>query len=394
MPVSRLEYLFNRYVQSSCSAKEEEELMELIAQSGNQESLKKLIDGLIENTGSEMELNDQVADSILKNILKKDEGLVIPVKTKNNGFRLWMRVAAMAILFLGAASAYWMINKKAGSQSQLVAGNKKHAAITPGGNKAILTTSDGGTIVLDSIQNGTITHKGATQISKQGGMLIYNVSSQTPAGTPVVYNTLTTPKGGQYQVVLPDGSKVWLNAASSLHFPSAFPGRDRVVELTGEAYFEVAKNKKKPFHVRVGNMSVNVLGTHFNVNAYADENAIKTSLLEGKVKIIRGNTSGILKPGQQGVLNNNEDKIEINNANLEEVMAWKNGIFQFEGAGITSIMKEIGRWYNVEIVYAGKIPVRRFEGKISRDSQLSEVLRILELSNIKFSVVGNNIIVQ
>ncbi len=258
----------------------------------------------------------------------------------------------------------------------------------------MLTTSDGSTIVLDSIQNGTITHKGATQITKQGGMLIYNVSSSTGQDAPVVYNTLTTPKGGQYQVVLPDGSKVWLNAASSLHFPSAFPGRERVVELTGEAYFEVVKNKKKPFHVRVGNMSVNVLGTHFNVNAYPDENSIKTSLLEGSVKIVTGKASGILRPGEQAVLNNQGDKVDINDANLDDVMAWKNGLFQFDGAGITSIMKEIGRWYNVQIVYNGKIPERRFDGKISRNAQLSEVLRILELSNVKFSVVGNSIIVQ
>ncbi len=394
MAASRLEYLFNRYAHGSCSAQEEEELMELIAQSKNQEAVKKLIDGIIEKTGTEMQMPDQAASSILQNILKKDNATLIPVKKMNTGFKLWMRVAAVAILFLGVASVYWISNKKNNKQANFIAENKKQKSIVPGGNRAILTTSDGSTIVLDSIQNGTITHKGATQITKQGGMLIYNVSSSTGQDAPVVYNTLTTPKGGQYQVVLPDGSKVWLNAASSLHFPSAFPGRERVVELTGEAYFEVVKNKKKPFHVRVGNMSVNVLGTHFNVNAYPDENSIKTSLLEGSVKIVTGKASGILRPGEQAVLNNQGDKVDINDANLDDVMAWKNGLFQFDGAGITSIMKEIGRWYNVQIVYNGKIPERRFDGKISRNAQLSEVLRILELSNVKFSVVGNSIIVQ
>ncbi len=393
MPGSRLEYLFDRYTKGSCSANEEQELMQLIAQFKNQEAVKKLIDNLAETTGEEMEMTEQVADTILKNILKKDNSIIIPVNRQSRSL-LWLRAAAVAILFLGAATAYWVVNKKTGKQSKVVAKNNRPNAIPPAGKRAMLTTSDGSTIVLDSIQNGTITHKGATQISKQGGMLIYDVPPHGAADGPVVYNTLTTPKGGQYQVVLPDGSKVWLNAASSLHFPSAFTGSERVVELTGEAYFEVAKNEKKPFSVRAGNMSVNVLGTHFNINAYADESAIKTSLLEGKVKIIRGKTSGILKPGQQGVLNDKEDRVEINNANLEEVIAWKNGIFQFEGADIASIMNEIGRWYNVKIVYPGKVPVRRFEGKISRSAQLSEVLRILELSNVKFSVVGNNIIVQ
>jgi len=150
----------------------------------------------------------------------------------------------------------------------------------------------------------------------------------------------------------------------------------------------------KPFLVKVGEMQVKVLGTHFNINAYADEDAIKTSLLEGSVKITKGTASGMLKPGEQAILNDKEDKVEITKANINEVMAWKNGLFQFEGANLTTIMREIGRWYDVEIVYAGKVPQRQFEGKISRDAQLSDVLRILELSNVKFSVVGNKIIVQ
>jgi ferric-dicitrate binding protein FerR (iron transport regulator) len=195
-------------------------------------------------------------------------------------------------------------------------------------------------------------------------------------------------------MVLPDGSKVWLNAESSLRFPTAFTGNQREVTLTGEAYFEVAKNKEKPFRVEVDGMSINVLGTHFNVNAYLDENNIRTSLLEGSVKIIKGNLSELLKPGYQAVLNKKQDKIRITDADMDGVMAWKNGLFQFDGADINTIMHEIGRWYNVEIVYSGKVPARTFEGKISRNAELSEVLRILELSKVKFSVVGRKIIVQ
>jgi ferric-dicitrate binding protein FerR (iron transport regulator) len=223
---------------------------------------------------------------------------------------------------------------------------------------------------------------------------VYDGTKASNQGSLISYNTLSTPRGGQYQLVLPDGSKVWLNASSSIHFPTAFAGHERNVELTGEAYFEIAKNKQKPFHVNVNGMQVEVLGTHFNVNAYGDEGAIKTSLLEGSVKIKKGNISGLLKPGQQGVLKKNSTDLEIKNADMNEAIAWKNGLFEFDGADIKSIMREIGRWYDVDVVYAGKVPDRRFEGKISRDAQLSDVLKILALSNVKFSVEGKKIIVQ
>jgi len=394
MPESRLEYLFNCYLQNNYNVQEEEELMALLAHSENQAALQKLIDHVIENTGSEMQMTSQVAASILKNIIQKDKGHVIPIKNRKTVFSFWIRVAAAAILFLAGASAYWMLNKKDDTNGKVVATNKKHTPIVPGGNRAVLTTSDGSTIILDSLQNGTVIQKGATKISKQGGLLIYNISASTKTDIPVLYNTLSTPRGGEYQVVLPDGSKVWLNSASSLHFPSTFTGNQRVVDLTGEAYFEVAKNKENPFLVKVGDMQVKVLGTHFNINAYSDEDAIKTSLLEGSIKITKGNTSRLLKPGEQAVLENKEGQVEITHANMDEVMAWKKGLFQFDGADINTIMRKIGRWYNVEIVYEGKVSMQRFEGKISRNAQLADVLRILELSNVKFTVVGNKIIVQ
>ena len=393
MPVSRLEYLFYCYTHNSSTEREEEELMELIAQSENQEAVKKLIDALIDNTGSEMVLTDQVSAAILANILKKDDSPVIS-PMRRSGFRLWMRVAAAVILFTSSILAYMLLSKNRDWIIKAEAANEKHSPIKPGGNKATLTTSDGTTIILDSVQNGTISNVGSAQVIKKGGMIMYDVSASFKPGAPVVYNTLSTPKGGQYQVVLPDGSKVWLNAASSLRFPSAFTGSSREVELTGEGYFEVAKNKKKPFRVSVGKMKVSVLGTHFNINAYAEENAIKTSLLEGSVHITKGNTSSFLKPGQQAALNTGDDKVKITNADMDQVMAWKNGLFQFDGAGITAIMQEIGRWYNVEVLFQDTPPVRRFKGKISRDAELSDVLKIIGLSGVKFSVVGNRIIVK
>lgn len=393
MSTERLEYLFNCFLNNNYSEQEEEEMMTLLAQPGNQETVQKLIDGVIKNTGSEIRMTDQVAASILQNILQKDKGKVLLIKNKKPVFATWTRVAAAVILFLAGAS-YWIFDKKGDPKVKVGKVTEIQSRILPGKNQALLTTGDGSTIILDSQQNGTLIQQGNTKLNKQGGVLIYNVSDSSRPGSSVVFNTLSTPRGGQYAVVLSDGSKVWLNAASSLHFPTTFAGSQRGVELTGEAYFEVAKNKEKPFQVKVGEMKVNVLGTHFNINAYSDESSIKTSLLEGSVKITRGNASGILKPGEQAVLNNKEDKVEITNANLDEAMAWKNGLFQFEGADINNIMREIGRWYNVEIVYTGKIPMRRFVGKISRNAQLADVLQILELSNVKFTVVGNKIIVQ
>lgn len=393
MDATRLEYLFDCYLQQNCSKEEEKELMALAAQPANEDQIQSLINKVIESTGADIKMPDKVAVSILQNILQKDRGLVLSVKNKKINFSRWVRMAAAAaiILFM-AGTAYWLFDKKENNKAKLVAVEKKNSPILPGGNRALLTMSDGSTIVLDSIQNGILQQSGA-KIKKQNGLLIYNGVSSV-SGANVVYNTLSTPRGGQYQVVLPDGSKVWLNASSSLYFPTAFNGPIREVVLTGEAYFEVAKNKEKPFRVKVGDMQVNVLGTHFNINAYKDESSIKTSLLEGSVKLVNGLHTDLLKPGQQAVLNKKEDKVEIRNADMNEVVAWKNGLFQFHGADITTIMKQIGRWYDVEIAYMGTVPARRFEGKISRDAQLSDVLKILELSNVKFTVEGKRIVVQ
>lgn len=395
MAASRLEYLFNSYVDEKCSPEEEKELMELIAKSENEPLVQKLLGELIENTGSEIRMDEGASDVMLRSILQKDNAKVVPLIHKKANHNLWFRVAAAAVvlLFISGAS-YWILNKENKDQStSTLVSSQKPSEILPGGNHAVLKMADGTTIVLDSLQNGKIQNGNAT-INKQKGLLVYDALKREKPGTPISYNTLTTPRGGQYQLVLPDGSKVWLNASSSLHFPTAFTGNQREVELTGEAYFEITKNKEKPFHVNVNGMQVEVLGTHFNVNAYADEDAIKTTLLEGSVKIKKGTASGLLKPGQQGVLEANGNNLKIRKADLGEVMAWKNGLFQFSGEGIKAIMQEIGRWYDVEVIYSGKVPARRFEGKISRDAQLSDVLKILELSNVKFKLNGRKIIVE
>jgi transmembrane sensor len=396
MSALRLEYLLDCYVKNKCSLPEEEELMAILADPENEALVQTVIDHLIEHPANEKELSDSSAVTILQRILKNDDGLVIPEKNSKTVFPFWIRIAASVLVLLGGA--YFIFDKKEDANrkhdlNKVAMLPEKPAVILPGRNQAILTTADGQSIILDSMQNGLLTKQGHTSVQKQGGLLIYKAPASFKGDNPVSYNTLTTPRGGQYEVILPDGSKVWLNAASSIRFPTVFSGKLREVSITGEAYFEVTKNKEKPFQVKVATMQIAVLGTHFNVNAYEDEAEIKTSLLEGSVQINQGNSSGLLKPGQQAVVNYNSDKIKTGDVDLTQVMAWKNGLFQFEGADIKTIMREIGRWYNVEIVYTGKVPNHRFVGKINRNVELSEVLKILELSNVKFSVAGKKIIV-
>jgi ferric-dicitrate binding protein FerR (iron transport regulator) len=274
--------------------------------------------------------------------------------------------------------------------------------ILPGSNRAMLTLSDGSTIVLDEATNGSLASQGNIKVIKlTDGQLSYQSrgadenSPATDAGN--LYNTITTPKGGQYQVVLPDSSVVWLNAASSLRFPVSFAHvARRTVELTGEAYFEIAKNTSAPFTVKHSGTEIQVLGTSFNVNAYADEDAIRTTLLEGSVKVVQQQSAVVLKPGQQAsVIHGNDNTvnpvIRVQRTDTEDAVAWKNGLFVFNNADIQSIMRQISRWYDVEIRFEGKLPVDKFIGEVPRNSKVSEVLKIIELNNIHFNISGKTI---
>lgn len=389
----RIEYLFDCYVYGKCSLDEEIEFMAILAESKNEPMVQGLLEKIFENSGQEIQVPKEVAASILHNIFEREDEFVIPVKRKKVHFRIWMRVAAAAVVLL-IITSYWFLDKKNYNieNAKVMNGSEKYAPILPGGNHAILTLADGKIFMLDSVQNGNVQH-GILKIKKQSGLLIFERIAQNSI-VEVSFNMLSTPRGGQYKIVLPDESEVWLNAYSSLRFPTVFSENVRVVELKGEAYFEVAEDRSKPFHVKVGDMQVNVLGTRFNINAYSDEYTIKTSLLEGSVKLYDGKLSYLLKAGQQGILSKEENTLKIKEVDMNEVVAWKNGLFQFDGADITDIMNQISRWYNVEIIYSARIPDRRFEGKISRNAQLSDVLKILELSDVKFTVEGNKIIVQ
>lgn len=263
--------------------------------------------------------------------------------------------------------------------------------VLPGGNKARLTLSDGSVISLDDTKNGKVASQGGTQISKlANGQVVYSVVDINQQ--EVLSNTLTTPRGGQFKLTLPDGSIVWLNSASSITYPTAFVGKERKVNVTGEAYFEIAHDASKPFLVSVNGMAISVLGTHFNVNAYSNEGAIKTTLLHGSVRLSKAGMATLLKPGQQAQVGEGTFTL-VNDVDLEEVVAWKNGYFSFTKADLQTVMRQIARWYDVEITYEGVIPDRRFGGKISRNSNVAEVLKILQETKVHFRIVGKNIVV-
>ena len=308
------------------------------------------------------------------------------------------RYAAAAVVLVSVSVALFFVKNHNRPEKQ----NKQIAAeIRPGGNKATLTLSNGSRIVLDSAHNGQIAKQSNINITKTAGNQIVYASAANNAGAngqQLAYqlqNTISTPNGGQYQLVLPDGTKVMLNAATSLTYPAEFHGNERVVHLSGEAYFEVAKNKKMPFRVIAGAQTVEVLGTHFNINAYRDEAAVKTTLLEGSVKVSSGANSALIVPGEQAVTSvNGGDNIFKHTVDVDKETAWKNGLFSFQNDDLKAVMRQVARWYDVNVVYAASLPREKFIGEISRTSNLSDVIKILELNDVHFDVQGKTITVS
>ncbi|TCC96437.1 FecR family protein [Pedobacter hiemivivus] len=313
---------------------------------------------------------------------------------------LWPKIAVAAAMIVVAGIALFFYLQQLNPFQQT---NKLASDLLPGKNNAVLTLANGQKIILNETANGEIAKQEGISITKsEDGTIIYNIDPSVPEKKAqsgvLLYNTISTPRGGKYQLNLPDGSKVWLNAASMLKFPVVFAVNERRVELTGEAYFEVAKNKHQPFHVKTTKQDVEVLGTHFNVSAYRDENEVKTTLLEGSVKIIalskqsNAKTSAdvILKPGEQARLV--ESQLSVAKADIDEVMSWKNGMFEFNNCDLTSIMRQASRWYDVDVVYESEIPNVKFSGEVSRNVNASAFLDMLKYLDVKFSIekIGNN----
>ena len=309
--------------------------------------------------------------------------------TKNLFRNYWMYAAA-AIVIIVAGGVYYMdtgAGKPSVSVPVIIAANDD---LQPGVSKAVLLTGNGGQVDLSASSDSVIRIEGNIAAHNSGTMLSY--SADIKSNQAVSFNTLKTPAGGEYQVRLPDGSRVWLNAASSLTYPTMFTAATRTVELSGEGYFEVAKNEEKPFIVKTSTVDVQVLGTHFNVKAYKDEESVMTTLLEGLVKINSGNTSALLNPGQQAISDRKDIKV-VNKEDVEEVVAWKNGLFSFNRDSIQTVMSQIARWYNIDVVYQSKIN-HLFTGRIYRNSTASQVFRLLEVSgDVHFKVEGRSVMV-
>lgn len=322
--------------------------------------------------------------------MEKNRGLRIA------GYRFWWSVAA-SVLFLSFVSVYFLQNHRGKSQTKQEHFARVSNPILPGTNKAILILGNGGKVDLNQTANGRISQAGKVVVTKlKNGQLQYgkNIAADTKA-VEISYNTIVTPNGGQYQVILPDGTAVWLNAASSLKYPTAFVGSERHVELHGEAYFEVAKNKKMPFTVSAGTVNVKVLGTHFNISAYADDPYNKTTLLEGSVLLSKGDQKISLVPGQQAVSSADNSQIKLNKVDVADAIAWKNGYFSFRKDNIRSVMRKIARWYDVDVEYQGEVNSRTLGGSVSRTQNIADILSYLQLTGIaKFTINERRIIVK
>jgi ferric-dicitrate binding protein FerR (iron transport regulator) len=268
------------------------------------------------------------------------------------------------------------------------------AVIVPGRNTATLTLGNGQRLLLDSAGTGALAVQGGSKLIKlDSGSLSYAATGSGASATAVVYNTLVTPRAGQFKLILPDGTEVWLNNASSLRYPSSFTGATRTVELTGEAYFDVARNTTQPFQVKAGGLSVQVLGTGFNISAYPDEPDIRTTLIQGKIKVESKEKSTVLQPGQQVVATEDGGWKTLKSVNTQEVTDWRFGLFNFDNADLHSVLRQLARWYDVDVEFRGAVPDKRVQGQMHRDLTLNQVLEILRDKDIQFILQGRKLIV-
>jgi ferric-dicitrate binding protein FerR (iron transport regulator) len=322
--------------------------------------------------------------------------------------RPWLRYAAAVLLLLGAGGYAWLLYHPKTNRNSIAASIPK--TISAASNGALLTLADGSTITLDSTDNRTVAAQGGVQVTIRNGRLVYKPQAgkdADPANTPVLYNTVTTTKGNQFHIVLPDGTTVYLNAGTTLRYPTSFTGNQRRVDISGEAWFEVAKHADQPFVVSIDKgPEIEVLGTSFNVNAYKDESSFDATLVEGSIRVVKESRSVIVKPGQQARIANSGtsppstgaasqstragEKITlIPNADIDKALAWKNGIFDFEGVGLHEMMRQLERWYDIEVVYEQNLPDIKFFGKISRKLDLATVLEALKGFGLHYEMKEN-----
>jgi transmembrane sensor len=333
---------------------------------------------LLYGTSGDPELTE---DELLEDLVAIRQKLNIDTPQRKT-ITLWPRMVAAALIILSVGGYFLM---KQSAKDQL------HADIAPGSNKAILTLANGQQISLTDAKFGVLASQQSTVIKKtDSGEVAYYVNNKPTANT-ITYNTITTPGAGKWGVILPDGSKAWLDALSSIRFPTKFNANNRTVKITGQVYFEVVHNAASPFRVEANGQIVEDIGTHFNINAYANEPTVKTTLLEGSVKVSKGDQSIVLKPGQQSVLSATSNKIRVEDA--EDASSWKDGYFHFDKANIQTVMRQFSRWYNVDVTYEGQAPTLMITGKVQRNLKASEALKVLSYLDIHFKIEDKKIII-
>lgn len=410
--------LLEKFGNGQASQDEIRELFALVRETADDEALVAHMQAQMEQSDPGSAEDQEYWKDRLKGLSQRITGNVNPVADRvparplvRIGRKSFLRYAAAILIVVGlgaVAIVYQRYNQQ--KKNGTLAAHPAAGDIAPGGERATLTLSDGTVIALDSMANGTIAQQGnAAVVKSSNGQLAYNTKGLPAAGR--MLNKMATPKGGQYRLTLPDGTKVWLNAASSITYPVAFVGDKRDVKTSGEVYFEVARDKEKPFIVDAGGRTaIEVLGTNFNVNGYADDGSIKTTLLEGSVKVT-GNTFVVLKPGQQAVVEDpdqaqvaqakaaqakvaDQKTILVRTVNTDQVMAWKNGFFNLQDARFEEVMKQLERWYDIEVKYEGKAPSIGFQGKMDRGVHLSGVLRLLSELGVQCRLEGRTLIVH
>ncbi len=412
MSKERLRYLFFQHYQMTASPDEREELTALIRSDEYKDELKQCILEALKKEKGDYKLSEDTANQILSSILTESGETPgsIPLYETDNPKHLLSRkpkavwnlsvvskLVAASLVIAIAISSYYLLQKNTFKEADATSGLTRENDLPPGKDKAYLSLYDGTKIDLEDRETQQLLNRHGISNDIENGELTYHTANSSSG-----YSTLITPLGGQYKVTLPDGSKAWLNAGSTLKFPNTFDRGRRSVEMAGEVYFEIATDRKNPFIVTVKGTGdqketeVKVLGTHFNISSYADEPQLKTTLLEGSVEIKHESTTKRLKPGQQALIgqNSKDQEISIKNVDTRAAIAWKDGRFEFNN-NIKDIMRQIARWYDVEVQYEDDIEDKSFGGSIPRANNVSEVLRMLELTGeIRFAVEGRTIIVK
>lgn len=395
MDKEKITELIEKYTSDNLNDTEVSTLLQLLDNKAHRE----IIEGILQDSylsGLFRQEETQARKSRLEALMQKrmqesslsDE---VPYQRPIRSIFGWSWVAACIILVITATVIFRIFSEK-----QVVFSNNLIAAtqdIIPGKEGAILTLSDGRQVVLDSMRAGLIASQNGADVILKNNRLAYDVTGS--ANGEVVYNTIHTPKGRQFHVSLPDGTQVWLNSASSIRYPTIFTGNERLVTITGEAYLEIAKNTRMPFRVKVNaNTEIEVLGTRFNINAYSNEMAVSTTLTEGSVKVTAARQAVILKAGEQAQTQSNGPIKVLSEVDLNQVTAWKNGYFDFNNADLSTMMRQIERWYDVEVVYEGKVPEVVFKGKMDRNVLLSDVVKFLKLFHINTRLEGRTFIIS